>query len=273
MRFSPSPTIGVATTVGWNGRAYDTFDALAYARAHGFPLLQVYLNPELVANAGLRQRVVHQAAAAGIHLLGHAPALLGDGPATAPAVTAAARDLLQNEPMKWVVHHFDENLPVAETLAWVERLLADGVIPCVENFHGDAGREAACKHYTNYLELLQTLRARGLEVPAVIDIPRFFDPKLGLTHDESSDLTVNVLGELARLGVPVILHLIDTSVADVTQRHRWCPIGAGVIGYDTLLPRALTVGLRVPAVVLEFDDKGNAPPSWIFLERHLTQDM
>src|SRR5262245_29676100 len=121
----PPPVIGVATSVGWDGRAYDTLAALAYARAHAFPLVQVYLNPELAADADARREVVRQSG--GLHLLCHAPAVLGDGPATDPAVTAAARDLLRQETEKWVVHHFDENQPVEATLAWAERLLADGV--------------------------------------------------------------------------------------------------------------------------------------------------
>lgn len=260
----PTPVIGVATSVGWNGRTFDTFAALAYARQHGFPLVQVYLNPELIVSAAARQDVVRHAE--GLRLLCHAPALLGDGPGTAPEVTAAALDLLRDEPVKWVVHHFDEGQPVEITLAWVERLLAVGLVPCIENFHATLDRAAALRQYVNYLALFCRLRERNHEVPAVIDIPRLFDQRLDLTSAEASDTTVHVFYELARLGVPVVLHLIDSASRAVADRQAWCPVGAGVLGYPELLPRLLAAGLDVPAVILEFDDRSSPLASRTYLK-------
>ncbi len=256
--------IGVATSVGWNGRTYDTLDTLAYAEVHGFPLVQVYLTPGLIESAEERAEVRRRAAAAGIRLMAHAPGRLNDGPGCSPAVPAAAVDLLANEQTKWLIHHFDEDQwqTAATELA---RPLGKGLIPCLENFHTNPGAEAARTHYQHYLQVFRILR--GKRIPAVIDIPRFFAADLGLGHEEAGDLVIQVLRELAELNVPVIFHLIDSTTRNFADRARWCALGEGVIGYRELWPRVMGLNLRVEATVLEFDDQVNPLASRELLER------
>ena len=249
----PFPLLGVATSVGWNGHTYDTWDALAFAQAHGFSMLQVYLTPELIADPAARQRLKERAA--GTRLLCHAPAVLGDGPGTSPQTVAAALDLLKHEPQKWVVQHFDETQAVSETLSWAERLLDAGVLPCVENFHTQPGAAAARRHYEDYLELFRLLKARGHAIPAVLDIPRCFAANLELSFETAQALVVTVSRELVALAVPVLLHLIDTRGQNVADRTQWCPLGAGTIRYGDLLPLVFAKGVSVAAIILEYEDR------------------
>jgi hypothetical protein len=239
---------------------FDPLEALDYAHRHRFPLVQPYLDARVVGDPALRREVVGRAAGYGVELLWHAPGLLRADPACSPDLLAAIADTPDRPGGRPVVYHFDETQPVAETLRLVGGLHRAGVRPCVENYHqlGDPG--AGRQHYQNYLDLFRRACEEGLTPMAVIDIPRVFDARVGLTPEEASALTVTVFRGLAGIGVPVVLHLIDSRTYGMADRSAWCPVGQGVIPYRTLLP-----GVRPEAVVLEFEDMSNPLASRPFL--------
>ena len=120
------PPIGVATSVA-AADGFDPLATLAYARAHGFPLVQPYLNPRVVGDSALRTRVADSAREAGLELLWHAPGLLRADPALSPDLLAAAGASPDRPGAARVVYHFDETQPVAETLRVLGQLDRAGV--------------------------------------------------------------------------------------------------------------------------------------------------
>jgi hypothetical protein len=253
------PPIGVATSVA-AASGFDPLETLAYAHRHRFPLVQPYLDARVVGDAALRRRVSDRARELGIDLLWHAPGLLRADPATSPALFAAIGGSPDQPASKRVVYHFDETLPVAETLRLVGELHRAGVRACVENYHQLGGPEAGRRHYRNYLELFRQAGEAGLAPVGVIDIPRVFDARLGLSPEEAGRLTAEVLGRLGELGVRVVLHLIDSTNPDMAERRDWCPVGRGVIPYPALL-----TAVQPEAVVLEYEDPQNPLDSRPFL--------
>ncbi len=255
--------IGVATSVSAD-KGFDTLDTLAYSSTHNFKLVQVYLNNSVISTPALHQQIIDKAANSDIQLLCHAPDRLRAGEAVDPRVNQAVLDILRNNPNKWVVHHFDQQQSVDETLELVERLIKDGLIPCIENFHYLDGAEKGRQHYRHYLELFRKIREHNLRAYAVIDIPRLFHTKLELTVDEASNILLDVFKQLDNLKVPIILHLVDSTNLN-QEREYWCPLGEGAIPYDELLKIVFASTCQIEAVIYEYEDKRNPLISHDFL--------
>jgi hypothetical protein len=253
------PPIGVATSVA-AAVGFDPLVALEYAARHRFPLLQPYLDTRVVGDPTLRQRVADRARGLGIELLWHAPGLLQTDPALSPDVLVASGASPDRYGAVRVVYHFDETQPVAETVRLIGELHRAGVRACVENYHQLTGPEAGRRNYREYLNLFRQAVAVGLSPVGVIDVPRAFDARVGFSADEAAQVITEVFSGLADLGVPLVLHLIDSTNLDMAARRDWCPVGRGVIPYPTLLREVWP-----DAVVLEFEDEDNPVASRPFL--------
>jgi tetratricopeptide (TPR) repeat protein len=266
-------TIGVATSVS-GAPQYDPVDTLSYALTHrDFRMIQVHLNESIIVDRGLRSRLTEAAHRQGIEVICHAPDRMRSGPAIARATIEAARDLLAHNPRKWVVHHFDEHQSVSRSLDVVKELVEAGLVPCIENYHLDKSLRHGQRHYELYLDLFRRTSELGLDVCAVLDIPRLFDAKLGLVDAGAAvALTSRVFRCLEDLGVTVILHLIDSESFDLA-RSNWCPLGTGAIPYNELLPQMFAPTTHIEAVVFEFEDKHNPVDSLPFLRECMREGI
>jgi len=246
--------IGVASSVSYNSGAFDQLDALEYAAEHGFAPVQLYLDDDLTADENLRKRVLACAQEHQLPLIVHAPGLLGSPESTETAPhNQAAIELLENEDRKRVVYHFDETRSVDDSFAATEKLCDMGIVPCIENYHRLEGPENARRNYSSYLKLLSRICERGLPAVAVIDIPRTFHERLGLSDEDAYKLTVEVLKRIAGMEYDVLLHLIDCSNRGMC-RNDWCPVGSGAIPYTRIF-QEVNGQVRFDDVVLECEDR------------------
>jgi len=259
--------IGVATSVA-RASQYDAIDTLDYAHRNQFPLVQAYLDRQAVDDAGRRRAILERADSYGIELLWHAPGLMDPKTSTAPELLAAISHLTAGSRRKWVVYHFDEQQPVEESILLMEQLVRLGIVPCVENYHRINDPAMARVNYTNYVTLFRRARLSRLDVRAVLDVPRIFHSQVGLATEEAMTIAVGVSRDLGMSGIPVVLHLIDSTNQDMSAREDWCPIGRGVIPYAAMFPEIRSSAQLVGAI-LEFEDKSNPLTSVPFLRQFL----
>jgi hypothetical protein len=203
----------------------------------------------------------------GTQLICHAPDLLRRGSAMDSTTIAAAQDLLKGYSQKRVVHHFDEQQPLDETLELIAELSKEGLVPCIENYHRLKSPGKGEQNYSLFVELFREAKERDLELCAVLDLPRLFDAELGLVETGAAVRLVDeVVSCLDELDVATLLHLIDSSSFDL-ERSNWCSLGRGIIPYEALLEQIFASSCRIDAVIFEYEDKIKPLDSLPFLEK------
>lgn len=263
--------VGVATSVS-AGENFNPLDSLTYVTQHNFKLLQVFIDQKILTDQPLRQELIGSAHEKGVELICHAPGLLNREPSLNSIVIEVMKDVLRNNPNKWVVYHFDELQPIDETLDIVKMIVAAGLVPCIENYHRLKVPEKARQHYQQYIDLFSRVKSAGLNVYAVIDIPRVYEAELGLLEEECTNIIIEVFFSLNRLGIPILLHLVDSKSFDL-HRNNWCAVGEGAIPYNLVLTRLFASTNQVDAVIFEFEDKHNSLNSRSFLYHCLRTGM
>ncbi len=259
------PYLGTANSVAAKLQ-HDPLDALNYAARNSFRLVQVHLSQ--CTDASVRKELVAKSQEYQINLMCHAPRLLNQVSLSEVDSTALALEVLRSTRDKWVVHHFDEQESLDVAFRLVSEIVQAGLVPCIENYHQLEGPERAYENYRRYKELFSRIAAHELPVYAVLDIPRAFHAKVGLSMREASELMADVFRHLVDLGVPILLHLIDSQTA-AQKRKDWCPLGTGVIPYSDLLRKLFALPAQVEAVVFEYEDKENPLKSRSFLEQSI----
>lgn len=256
--------IGVASSVSLDKGTFDSLIALDYAARNGFSPVQLYLDSRIIESPPAREEVRARARAHRLTIMLHAPGLLKLPEVGNEPTIQAALELLADESYRRVVYHYDETQPVEQSMAATESLCAAGITPCIENFHQLGGAVSARRHYEQFLDLLLATSKKSLPVVPVFDIPRAFHPGLELTADDASRLTIDVLRRIGSMGLPVLLHLIDTR-GPRQIRSEWCALGDGMIPYAQIFRSTADI-VRFDDVILEYEDRENPLPSRDFLQ-------
>ena len=242
--------VGVSTGVAARA-GYAPERALEYARAHRFEMLQVYLTAGHAASVEGIEKLAKAALAAGIELLVHAPFNLGCPELAAPRWLEAASRLLGYQDRRTVVSHVDSREPLAAAMAGIEKLREAGLLPAPENAHHADSVDAAAAGWRFFTDVLRAASHTG-PVSVTLDIPRLFD-----RPNHLRDRWQQCLAELRDLALErdleVLLHLIDCSCEDQSDRRSWCPIGKGLLPWQEILA-LLGPQLRVTGAILEYED-------------------
>jgi sugar phosphate isomerase/epimerase len=254
--------IGIATSVARAG-GYDAFAALELARAHGFDLLQVYVDrPERYTRQRWRE-LAREARRAAVRLIVHAPEPFGRPALLQPGFLEVCELLLGEEPRPLVVAHMDAKAPCAAALSAMAALRERGFLPAPENAHRAASQEEALAEWDYYLALIR----EADDCVVTLDLPRLF-----AAENHFGDRWLPALRQwravVQAARRPVLLHLIDCRSADQRNRDNWRHLGAGDLPWQLALP--LLEGLpHVAGVVLEFEEPRMAVRSLPFARRML----
>ncbi len=262
----PSANIlAVASSVSADNK-FDTLDALEYAIANDFKGFQAYINQQIVDDAYLRATIRSRCIEKHMALVMHAPHTLNWATATDTRINSAAKELFELESQVFVVHHYDETLSLAESLKCMQYLHEQGITTCLENYF-KPGTEFGETSFKGYLSLLERAKSSGIDFMPVFDIPRIYNPEVKLVQ-QTSRLLKDAFKVFKSIETPIILHLIDTSIASQT-RSSWCPIGQGIIPYVEIFTELKRDQIPIYMVILEFEDRENPIQSKVFLEENL----
>ncbi|MBN1982038.1 MAG: hypothetical protein JW795_10930 [Chitinivibrionales bacterium] len=260
--------IGIATSVAKEKR-YDTLDALEFAVHHRFPILQVYLDFELMSNPALMEKVRHRADSQKVRLTCHSPESLSKALINKEIFTAA-RYLLHHQEQKQLIVHYDERVSIQESFAVIKRLHEEGFSVCLENFYQEQTEQALIRNLNCYNGLQFLTADHHIPFYPVFDLPRLYIAAI-FKHYDSLLLVKQMIDTASVCEHQIILHLID--FASYTQeRQNWCTFGSGLMPYEEIIAYCRRQQCRCNHAVMEYEDKTMTLQSVAAVHRLLCQD-
>ena len=243
--------LGIGTSVS-RDRDYDPMDTLDFAKETGIPVVQVYLNDQLLTRPELIEDICEYAGEKDLRLTCHAPEPLNTN-GLSPAIITAAKKLLAYQEEKKLIIHFDENERLDDCLHHIDHLYQHGIITCLENYYVRRDVKSFAHNNRIFKSIFAVARAKGLPMYPVIDFPRLFISGI-VEHINALLTTKKILDVLSMLSYKTILHMIDFS--DHSQkRNAWCTIGKGLMPYKAIFEFMSEIDLAIDHCVLEYEDK------------------
>jgi len=112
-----------------------------------------------------------------------------------------------------------------------------------------------------YFDQLKKLHYLGLNIAAVIDLPRFYHQFIGKQDEkEIYNHILNVLTWCKSLQISVIMHTID--IADYQPKQAsWTPIFEGILPWKEVLTFSIKESIPVKSIIFEYEDFPNMEKS------------
>ena len=245
--------IGVANSISSNFD-FDPLDTIAFAKQSEYPIIQIYLNEEIIRDAKLLRKI-----AKGIvdfdQVYFHAAGELNEEFAESSYRSQLYEFLNDLEDTNYIIH-FDERSSIDKLIRLADTLAKNGPQIYVENYFMNKGPEDAVKNLKKYMALFTLSSNFGTHLRPVLDLPRLFHKKIGFTAEESLEWTFQLINFFGNRRIPSLFHLIDAT--DPGQaRSSYTSIGKGYIPYDQIFAFLKKTRPQIEGIVLEFEDKMN----------------
>ncbi|ERP38997.1 hypothetical protein [Chitinivibrio alkaliphilus] len=242
--------IGVATSI-YKDCGFDSQKTIDFVRETGLSLVQLYMNEELEKDAAETERLRDLCSTEKITLLCHSPYDLNKAVLSHSRHIASLNRIFPRNQKKYVVFHFDETASVDDALSVMEILNNNGITVCLENYFRFHDRDSLVSNITLYTRLIHRAAELKRDFVPLIDIPRFFIAPFAVF--DPLFICELVLNNIAYARKEIFLHLID--VTDTRQRREdWCPVGEGILSYDTIFTLLQRYAISVPYTILEYEE-------------------
>ncbi len=245
--------IGVANSVSFNF-GYDPFDSINYANQSGFDIVQIYLAPDFVSQESNLKKLTdtlktHQFSGTYFHAHGLLnPNFLSQD--YARIIFAFLNDVQADR----LVIHFDEKASIEDGLSVIETLTNENKRVYLENYFQESGQKSAEKNLRKYMALFTLANSQEVQLRPVIDIPRFFNDRLGLPEAEALQWCYQFFNYFGNRQIPLLLHLIDAEDTD-QNRNSFTTIGEGYIPYQKIFDFMNKTSTPLEGIILEYEDK------------------
>ncbi len=257
--------IGVANSISANFQ-FDPLDTIEFATQSNFPIIQIYLNAQLLRQNGVLDRIKASEAQFD-QVYYHAEGFLN-------------QEFYESEYRQWLykfvdqtrrpnfITHFDEQAPIDGLIRLAEQLARSSARVYVENYFQLPGKVAAEKNLKKYMALFTLTGNFGNPLYPVLDIPRLFHQNLEFTPQESLEWCYQLLNFFGNRRVPVLLHLIDCTDTAMS-RVNFSAVGEGAIPYEKIFAFILKTRPLIDGIILEFEDKINPLKSRDYIQNLL----
>jgi hypothetical protein len=249
----PSPPIGVANSVSFNFD-YDPLDSIAYARQSNFNIIQIYLNEALISEQSILDKIL-TAEKDFEAVYYHAEGYLSNDFLESEYHEKLFEFLACAKDPKYIIH-FDETASIDKLVKVVEKLYSKGPRIYVENYFREEGLEAANRNLKKFIALFTLVRNFGSDIFPVLDIPRLFHQKTGLSTEESIEWCFQLLNFFGNRNIPILLHLIDAETTD-QARHSFTELGSGYLPYTKIFDFITKTRPDLEGIILEYEEKIN----------------
>ncbi|MBN2053883.1 hypothetical protein JW905_03100 [bacterium] len=254
--------IGVATSIAAS-RGYDPLFAAEWAATHRFDLLQVYLTDQRASDRVLLRALARVTGAAAMTCLVHAAEPLTGACRERFATTIRAAHVLAEDGDALLVLHANPETSLQKAMQGALLMKAENIVPAIENYsRPGTGRN----DFAYYLDLLKLLCHHGVPHLAVLDLPRYFN-QADLAWAAGWAALRRTISHLAANRTGIILHLIDTTSTQQSDRTAWCSLGEGILPLKDALMALLENGVHMIAAILEYE----APDSCLASRATLAQ--
>jgi len=247
--------MGVANSVSYN-MDYDPVDTLSYAVQSDFDIIQIYINHEM-----LEKKKDLETLSTNIRNLSKADIYFHAEDAFNEAFTKSKYresffSYLNEFTRPRVIYHFDESEELDTILKIVDHLSNENQHIYLENYFQFSGRILAEKNLRKFTAVFSLANNAGVRIRPVIDIPRFYQSKIGFSEEEALNWCFQLLNFFGNRDLPIILHLIDTQTRE-QDRSGFCPLGEGSIPYETIFDFILKNKVGLEGIIFEYLDKVN----------------
>lgn len=256
---------GVANSISANFK-FDPLDTIKFASQGEFPLLQIYLNQELLNNQSVLKKISRQKDDFK-QVFFHAEGYLNEEFYESPYRQDLISYLETIEDSNFIIH-FDERSNIDTMIKLVDKLGKEKPALYLENYFMAEGKEAAEKNLKKYMALFTLATNFGNTIYPVIDIPRIFHNNTGLSIAEALEWCYQMLNFFSLRNIPIYLHLIDASDPEQTRGH-FVSLGQGYIPYAELFQFIKKTRPKIKGVIFEFEDKMNPLSSRDYIREQL----
>ena len=247
--------IGVANSVSYN-LDYDPFDTLYFVAQSGFDIIQIYINDAMLADkdklSELKKRLLNLTDTS---VYFHSDGAFNQAYTTSPYKESFFRFLRDFSEPK-IIYHFDENEDLENILKIINHFEGDHRQIYLENYFQFEGINAAEKNLRKYTAVFSLANNSGIRIHPVIDIPRFYNARLGFSAEAAINWCFQLLNFFGNRKMPALLHLIDSRTENQESRE-FCPIGEGIIPYTEIFKFLIKNRGFLEGIILEYLDKGN----------------
>ncbi|RMG64390.1 MAG: hypothetical protein D6715_09850 [Calditrichaeota bacterium] len=244
---------GIANSVSAN-LDFDPLDTLAFAKHHQFAHVQIFLKEEEVSNAGLK-KALHSNNGDFQSLFFHAHGRL-NMQFLQSRYAIKLRSFLEAIDQRRCILHFDEQVPVDEACTVVHKLSDQGFQIYLENYFDGEGQAQAEKNLKKYLALFTLLNSGKHLLWPVLDIARFFHPKLCFTQQQALTWCFQLFNYFSNRQQKILFHLIDLKEPS-QERKRFCAVLEGVLPYREIFRFMHKNRIPMQSLIFEFEDKLN----------------
>jgi len=261
--------LGTANSVSYN-QDYDPIDTLNFARQSDFEMVQIYLNQQLMADP-LQLKKIKK------HLLKQ-PALI----CFFHSDISLSRELFSGDYYKKlyaymgqfnnfrIIFHYEETEDLDSILGFLRTIQHPAGRIYIENYFQFRGTDKAEKNLRKFMAIFSLSRNSDCIFYPLLDIPRFFQRKLGFSIEEALNWCYQLFNFFGNQHLPLLLHLID-SRNPKQQKSDYRPIGEGYIPYSKIFGFIKKNKVELEGIIFEYLDKINTLKSRDNLKKMLVE--
>lgn len=239
---------------------FDEFMTLNFAEEKEISAIQFYMNDCLQSDKDKIEKIRSHCQKKLIKILCHSPKMLGEASDDIAHCEALSSLFYENSP-KLCVFHFDEKNSIENMISDCQKLIAFGIIPCVENFYIDKTSQGLIENTKKFVKFFDEIYALNLPVLPVLDFPRLFIEQF-INSNPISACEQLIKSFIRR---KIIIHAID-AVSPQQKRSDWCAIGQGIVEWNKIFNILNTQKVSVEFIVLEYENKNFVDESIKYLK-------
>jgi hypothetical protein len=247
--------LGIANSVSYN-QDYDPIDTLNFARQSDFEMVQIYLNQQLIDNSDRLKKIKkHLLKQPDLKCFFHSDISLNRKLFSGDYYKNLFAYLEQFNDFR-IIFHYDETEDLDSILKYLQTIQRPAGSLYIENYFQFRGMNKAERNLRKFMAIFSLFQNSAQAIYPVLDIPRFFQNKLGFSGDEALTWCFQLFNFFANRQIPLLLHLIDAKKSR-QQKSDYCPIGEGYIPYSKIFEFIKKNKVVLEGIIFEYLDKIN----------------
>lgn len=247
--------LGTANSVSYN-QDYDPIDTLNFARQSEFEMVQIYLNQQLIADSQQLKKIKnHLEKQPALRCFFHSDISLSSQLFSSDYYKNLYSYLERFSDFR-IIFHYDEKEDLDSILGFLQTIRRPAGKIYIENYFQFRGKAKAEKNLRKFMAIFSLSQNSDSIFYPVLDIPRFFQSKLGFSAEEALNWCYQLFNFFGNRKIPLLLHLID-SRSPQQQKSDYCPIGEGYIPYSKIFGFIKKNNVEIEGIIFEYLDKIN----------------
>lgn len=236
--------LSLSTALSWNHN-WDPIHSLNLTQEFNIQSCQVYINNNFSDDK------IEEIKKYNLNYIYHSPSSIEDEALNKEEIEVVKK--LANGKDVYVVYHHDLKVPVDKSLDIIKSLNKEGITVLLENFYASRDQHDVRENIESYKRLIIEAHFNNLKLIPLLDIPRLFIEGINSILNPY-DETISLINLINSLGSTLYLHLIDAK-NDTQSRESWCAIGEGYIPYKKIFNYLKKSKIKIPMIVLEYEDE------------------